>query len=85
MILGDVHAEFGKLNALVNKKRPGIDLHCGDFGSWLGWAQVVPNGDSVYDRVHVCLSSSCYIAGLARLGAGRWPQRLSMRLGCGLG
>lgn len=34
MVVGDVHAEFGALNALVNKKRPKIVLQCGDFGFW---------------------------------------------------
>lgn len=33
-IVGDVHGEFGRLNAWVNKKRPEIILQCGDFGYW---------------------------------------------------
>lgn len=34
LILGDVHAEWGKLNTLINTKRPDIILQCGDFGYW---------------------------------------------------
>lgn len=34
MVMGDVHGEFGKLNSLVNKKKPEIILQCGDFGYW---------------------------------------------------
>ena len=34
LVAGDVHGEFGKLNAWVNHKRPAIVLQCGDFGYW---------------------------------------------------
>jgi len=34
MVTGDVHGDFGELNALVNKKRPELVLCCGDFGYW---------------------------------------------------
>jgi hypothetical protein len=34
MVVGDVHADFGALNTLLNKKRPKIVLQCGDFGFW---------------------------------------------------
>lgn len=33
-ILGDIHADFGALNTLINKKRPNLILQCGDFGWW---------------------------------------------------
>lgn len=29
--LGDVHGEFGRLNTIINRKRPSIILQCGDF------------------------------------------------------
>jgi len=34
MIVGDIHAEFGWLNILINKKQPDIIIACGDFGYW---------------------------------------------------
>ena len=34
LVVGDVHAEFGVLNTLINKKKPTIVLQCGDFGYW---------------------------------------------------
>ncbi len=34
LVVGDVHGDFGALNALMNKKRPDIVLQCGDFGYW---------------------------------------------------
>ncbi len=32
MVMGDVHGEWGKLYSLINNKKPGIILQCGDFG-----------------------------------------------------
>ena len=34
MVCGDVHANWGELNAVINKKQPNIILQCGDFGFW---------------------------------------------------
>jgi len=34
MILGDVHGEFGKLNQLINRRKPDLIIACGDFGYW---------------------------------------------------
>jgi hypothetical protein len=34
LAMGDVHRDFGALNAFLNKKRPEIVLQCGDFGFW---------------------------------------------------
>lgn len=32
LVMGDVHAEWGLLNTVINKKNPDIILQCGDFG-----------------------------------------------------
>jgi Icc-related predicted phosphoesterase len=34
ILTGDIHNEFGKLNELINKKRPDLVICCGDFGYW---------------------------------------------------
>lgn len=34
LITGDIHGEFGRLNDLLNKKRPDLTICCGDFGYW---------------------------------------------------
>lgn len=34
LIVGDLHGDWGKLNALITKKNPDIVLQCGDFGWW---------------------------------------------------
>jgi len=34
LVMGDVHADFGRLNTFVNHKRPDLILQCGDFGYW---------------------------------------------------
>lgn len=34
VVMGDIHGEFGKLNAWLNRRRPAIVLQCGDFGYW---------------------------------------------------
>lgn len=41
LIVGDVHNEFGKLNALISKKHPELVICCGDFGYWpdVKWAR----------------------------------------------
>lgn len=36
MIVGDVHASWGKLNTLINSQHPEIILQVGDFGYWPG-------------------------------------------------
>ena len=38
LVVGDVHGEFGKLNALINVKKPDLILQCGDFGYWPKWS-----------------------------------------------
>lgn len=39
LVLGDVHGEFGRLNALINVKKPDLILQCGDFGYWPKWVK----------------------------------------------
>lgn len=34
LIVGDIHGDWGKLNALITKKQPDMVLQCGDFGWW---------------------------------------------------
>ena len=34
LVIGDLHGDWGKLNALLVKKQPDIVLQCGDFGWW---------------------------------------------------
>ena len=34
LVVGDVHNDFGKLNALINVKRPELIICCGEFGYW---------------------------------------------------
>ena len=34
IVTGDIHNEFGRLNELINKKRPELVMCCGDFGFW---------------------------------------------------
>jgi predicted phosphodiesterase len=45
LITGDLHNEFSKLNALINKKKPEIVICCGDFGYWPNkpWAAPLSN------------------------------------------
>lgn len=37
--MGDTHAEFGKLNAFINKKHPAMILQTGDFGYFPRWGK----------------------------------------------
>jgi hypothetical protein len=34
LIVGDVHAEFGQLNTIIDRKHPDLILAAGDFGYW---------------------------------------------------
>lgn len=34
LMVGDIHGEWGKLNALINKQKPDILFQLGDFGFW---------------------------------------------------
>lgn len=34
LVLGDIHGEWGRLNDIINKKKPNIVLQVGDFGYW---------------------------------------------------
>lgn len=34
IVAGDVHAEWGVLNAMIARQKPDILLQCGDFGWW---------------------------------------------------
>ncbi len=47
LIVGDVHGEWGKLNTLINKKKPDIILSTGDFG-W--WPQMAVRGEFGYEK-----------------------------------
>ena len=51
IIMGDVHAEFGKLNTFVNRKHPAMILSVGDFGYWprWGWQLWHPNSRTKKD------------------------------------
>lgn len=45
IIVGDVHNEFSRLNALIANKRPELVICCGDFGYWpnVPWATPLEN------------------------------------------
>jgi Icc-related predicted phosphoesterase len=45
LITGDIHNNFGRLNELINKKKPDLIIPCGDFGFWPGvpWAEPLSN------------------------------------------
>jgi len=45
MIVGDLHNEFGRLNELINNKKPDLVISCGDFGYWPDkpWAAPITN------------------------------------------
>jgi hypothetical protein len=49
MILGDVHAKFKQLNALIKQENPNIILQCGDFGFWPEHVDLntIHNGDTM--------------------------------------
>lgn len=47
LVVGDVHGNFGKLNALINVKRPELIICCGEFGYWP--LDVRPNAKSIQD------------------------------------
>jgi len=34
IVAGDLHGYWGPLNTLIDKRKPGIVLQCGDFGWW---------------------------------------------------
>lgn len=34
LIVGDIHGDWGKMNALMQQKQPDIAIQCGDFGHW---------------------------------------------------
>lgn len=37
LVVGDIHGDFGPLNALIARRKPQIVLACGDFGYWPKW------------------------------------------------
>lgn len=41
IITGDIHNDFGKLNTLINKKKPEFVICCGDFGYWEPFARKI--------------------------------------------
>ncbi|MCF8019867.1 MAG: metallophosphoesterase [Vallitaleaceae bacterium] len=45
IITGDIHMEFGRLNELINKKKPDLIICCGDFGYWphVKWGEPLTN------------------------------------------
>lgn len=52
LIVGDVHANFGRLNALINDKHPDLVICCGDFGYWPGigeysFENIKPHGTKI--------------------------------------
>ncbi len=49
MVLGDVHAKFGELTALIKIEKPELILQCGDFGFWPGKVNfsAINNGNTV--------------------------------------
>lgn len=47
LIVGDTHGEWGRLNTLINKKKPDIVLQVGDFG-W--WPQMEVRGQYGYEK-----------------------------------
>lgn len=60
LILGDTHAEFGKLNQLISKKQPDILIICGDFGYWPMLQEVhVKSGWGISDVSYVRGESNC--------------------------
>jgi Icc-related predicted phosphoesterase len=54
LITGDLHNEFKRLNALINRQRPEIIICCGDFGYWPRWekseplSSIKPQGATIY-------------------------------------
>lgn len=54
LITGDIHADFSKLNIIINKKKPDIVYCCGDFGYWpnhpriFNSASIKPQGSKIY-------------------------------------
>lgn len=48
-VLGDIHAEFRKLNSFLNKKQPDLILQCGDFGYWPKFDGTYELGDHKYN------------------------------------
>lgn len=34
MVMGDTHADFGKMNHYISKHKPDVLIVCGDFGYW---------------------------------------------------
>jgi len=50
IITGDVHADWGRLNALISKKHPEILIVCGDFGYWPStddFRRIKPDGTKI--------------------------------------
>jgi len=45
IVTGDIHNEFGRLNELINKKKPELVICCGDFGFWpkVSWGAPLEN------------------------------------------
>jgi hypothetical protein len=62
MVLGDVHRDFGALNALVNRKRPQLILQCGDFGFWPKITRKDSRGNLKVNRVPIMKDSKLYWA-----------------------
>lgn len=61
LVVGDIHAEWGALNQLIQQKQPDIVLQCGDFGWWPG---MEPKHMTIYDR-----SRAWYLKGIKPQGA----------------
>lgn len=56
IVVGDVHNEFGMLNALINKHKNEIDLilACGDFGFWPNVSWAAPMASIRNGNVSIC-------------------------------
>ena len=56
MVVGDVHAEWWRLNALIARRRPSLVLSCGDFGYWPRFKDmlVLPSLKALTVPIHFC-------------------------------
>jgi len=55
LMVGDVHGEWGRLNTLINKKRPDLILQTGDFGYWPDVIQYKNSYDKIMRKQKVKL------------------------------
>lgn len=48
IVLGDVHANFGRLNDFITKEKPDIILQCGDFGWWPHYHNITTTDERLF-------------------------------------